>query len=239
MNTNAYADNFAAYTADLLADVVSDSATTELDAQEEMMLEDIEAVITAKANKIFAYEYGAEQTTLELVRSALDLYFSTGEDKVLDTYAKTVRKLASSAKSAEHRTRVSADFNTGLWNGLGRLVKTDRIDKQGNTLYEHDANMVCVRVERGKFQTISNSKRKAVRDRYVNELRKLNLVRPRMYRDFAKRNELRNKLQFIEDLETMKKRYDTETGELIDRIITAEKVKMLERARRAQDKAAA
>lgn len=238
MNAN-YAADMNAYAFNLFEDVMSNSDTTELDAQEELLgiKDDVSELVRTQVGKVFSMTLGIEDTTLALVRSALDLYFSTGDSRVLDLYRNTIRELAGSFKNAGHRTTILSQFNLAVLNGCGRLVATPHVNKNGEALYDSDDAMCCVVLERGKFNTKSNNRFKAVRTRYHNELRGLNLIAPRMYKTFAKRNEKRNMLQLIEDLDSMASKYDDTARKFLEQLATNLKLQSLERARNMQDRA--
>lgn len=223
--------------------LTSDTSDTDVSATLADMKDAIVGSITAQCSRIFQLEIGADELSCELARAALDAYFSAAFgtiseegscDHVLNTYRSTIRDLASKMKSAKKRTAVMTNFTKIVRHGTGSLVKTAHVNKNGDALYAVDEKMSCVTLDRGQYKTISNSQRKAVKARYIDELRNTNLLSPSMYRDFLAREKM-NWLQFVlSGADKVRKTLDDDALARFNRMLEREQAIEAAEARKAE-----
>lgn len=227
--------------------LTSDTEDTAIGATLADMHDTVVRSITEQCSRIFAMETSVEDMSCDLARAALDAYYaapfgtvkeSGSCDHVLNTYYLTIRNLANKVKSVKKRTSVLTNFTRIVRHGTGALVKTDHVNKQGDALFELDDSMACVTLDRGQYVTRSNNQRKAVRAKYLGTLRSEDLLRPRMYRDFAAREKM-NWLQFtLTGADKVRKWLDDEALERFNRMMDNQMAIDATNARRAEQAAA-
>lgn len=179
------------------------------------------------------------QSALDLVLTALKLYFATGEVKRLTTFRKRIAERATGYKNdpnTRHYVSILADFMTGIRHGLGELCRTDKTAKNGDALYEVRESMRCAYFEKGEFHEVSATARKKVRHRFCHDLQWVNLVKPRLVpAEKAKKTEA----QIADRLRAVAKEFNDSSQPMFDKMIEWVEAVMAEARERAADKVAA
>lgn len=199
----------------------------------------IEDYIDATVERNLTASLVKGQSALDLVLTALKLYFATGDVKRLTAYRKRIAERATGYKNdpnTRHYVSILADFMKGVKNGLGELCRTDRVAKNGDALYVVRESMRCAYFEKGEFHEVSATARKKVRHRFCHDLQWVNLVKPRLYTEAKEKKSID---QIADRLRAIAKEFDTPSQDLFNSMITWTESVLAELRERAADKKAA
>lgn len=199
----------------------------------------IEDYIDATVERNLTASLVKGQSALDLVLTALKLYFATGDVKRLNAYRKRIADRATGYKNdpnTRHYVSILADFMKGVRNGLGELCRTDKVAKNGDALYEVREAMRCAYFDKGEFHEVSATARKKVRHRFFHDLQWVNLIKPRLVpTEKAKRVES----EIADRLRTVAKEFNDGSQPIFDKMVSWVEMLMAEARERAADKVAA
>lgn len=224
------AESINAFTGDEAADDI-----LELDVQSELVANEaeIEALVRAEVGVGIEHCIGATTAARNLAVRCLDMFYASGSLAVIAKFRAIIREVSAPYKDTEYKLSLLSDFNRAVRYGLGELVNTGRVDKQGNALYALDKSQSCLVFdeEMRKYVVRSKNVRKAVGRRYYSDLRNVNLVRPRMFRDFEKRSEKKGVKDIPDAVRKLCKGFDDKATAILEQFATQISVALIEQAR--------
>lgn len=145
----------------------------------------IENYIDANVTRNLTASLEKSQSSLDLVLTALKLYYASGNIEVLNIYRARIEERTRGYRNSIDTKRyvtLLKDWETGIKNGLGRIVMSSHVAKNGDTLFEVDEKKSCATLDNGKFIEKSNTARKHCLHRFMHCLQWVNLINPRMYK---------------------------------------------------------
>ena len=131
-----------------------------------------------------------EQSALELVHLSLGIFYATRDIDGLNDTLKEFRSVQRAYGKDNHRqVKLASDWLKGVRNGLGILSAHETTDKQGNTLYKVNEDKACAVLKDGQLvMRGGNDAFTAARNKYRLHQRHIDLVSPRLFVDYQKKN---------------------------------------------------